>query len=289
MCFFSLSLLLFRFVLSPLHIKCDHLNNIPFKLNYVSLWGEENMMILDQNNEVQLTFNQYSGSGFTSRQQYGSGVFSMEIKMPQKDSTAVITTFYLISDGGPTRDEIDFEFLGGNNERPYILHTNIFTNGYGNREQQIHLWFDPTLDFHNYTLLWNEKQLVFFVDEIPIRVFKNTTNKGGSYFTKAMKIDATIWTSPWGSGGIPINWNDAPFQAHYKGFGINGCQTQSISTNITQCNSSRYWWNHEKFWELNYQQIQAYKNVRDKYLIYDYCAKQPQNLECSQRSNNFHY
>ncbi|KAL5071706.1 hypothetical protein RYX36_022593, partial [Vicia faba] len=99
-------------------------------------------------------------SGFTSRQQYGSGVFSMKIKMPQKDSTAVITTFYLISDGGPTRDEIDFEFLGGNNERPYILHTNIYTNGYGNREQQIHLWFDPTLDFHNYTLLWNEKQLV---------------------------------------------------------------------------------------------------------------------------------
>ncbi|KAL5071707.1 hypothetical protein RYX36_022594, partial [Vicia faba] len=81
------------------------------------------MMILDQSNEVQLTFNQYP-------------------------------------DGGPTRDEIDFEFLGGNNERPYILHTNIYTNVYGNREQQIHLWFDPTLDFHDYTLLWNEKQLV---------------------------------------------------------------------------------------------------------------------------------
>ncbi|KAL5054302.1 hypothetical protein RYX36_034984 [Vicia faba] len=53
---------------------------------------------------------------------------------------------------------------GGNNERPYIFHTNIYTNGYGHREQQIHLWFDPTLDFHNYTLHWNEKQLVSLSD-----------------------------------------------------------------------------------------------------------------------------
>lgn len=116
------------------------------------------------------------------------------------------------------------------------------------------------------------------MDEIPIRVFKNTTNKGGRYVTKAMMIDATIWTNTWGSGGIPINWNDAPFQAHYKGFDINGCQAQS--TNMTQCTSSTYWWNHENFWKLNDQQIKAYKNVRAKYLIYDYCSKQPQNPEC---------
>ena len=114
--------------------------------------------------------------------------------------------------------------------------------------------------------------------EIPIRVFKNTTNKGGRYVTKAMMIDATIWTNTWGSGGIPINWNDAPFQAHYKGFDINGCQAQS--TNMTQCTSSTYWWNHENFWKLNDQQIKAYKNVRAKYLIYDYCSNQPQNPEC---------
>ncbi|KAL5054307.1 hypothetical protein RYX36_034989 [Vicia faba] len=84
------------------------------------------MRILDEGNEVQLILNQHS-------------------------------------DYGPTRDEIDFKFLGGNNERPYIFHTNIYTNGYGHREQQIHLWFDPTLDFHNYTLHWNEKQLVFWI------------------------------------------------------------------------------------------------------------------------------
>ena len=62
--FFSLSFLLFLFVLFPLHIKCDYLDNFPFKLNYVSLWGEENMRILDEGNEVQLTLNQHSGKIF---------------------------------------------------------------------------------------------------------------------------------------------------------------------------------------------------------------------------------
>ena len=69
----------------------------------------------------------------------------------------------LISVDGPTRDEIDFEFLGGNKERPHILHTNIFTNGQGGREQQFQFWFDPTADFHDYAFLWNEKQLVYVI------------------------------------------------------------------------------------------------------------------------------
>ncbi|WJX85773.1 xyloglucan:xyloglucosyl transferase [Trifolium repens] len=162
MIFSRLSFILLFFLLAPLHLKGANRNNVPFKQNYVPLWGQENMQLLDQSREVQLVLDQHSGSGFRSMQSYGSGWFSMRIKLPQKDSTEVITTFYLISDVGPTRDEIDFEFLGGNLKHPHILHTNIYINGQGGREQQFHLWFDPTADFHDASFerkTYNERRI----------------------------------------------------------------------------------------------------------------------------------
>ncbi|KAF5446313.1 hypothetical protein F2P56_031949 [Juglans regia] len=243
--------------------------DVPWSQNYAILYGQDHTQSLNQGKEIQLSIDQVSGSGFRSLKTYGSGIFSMRIMLPPGDSTSIITTFYLRSYTN-NHDEIDFEFLG-NSTLPYLLQTNIFTNGQGSREQRINLWFDPTKDFHDYHVLWNQHQVVWLVDGVPIRVFENMENIGVKFPVQAMQIEATMWTAPWASPhGKPPNWGQGPFRAYYQGFNIDGCVAEN-NTIATPCFGSNSWWNGKNYWKLNPKQLQEYLGVRKKYLVYDYC------------------
>ena len=53
---------------------------------------------------------------------------------------------------GPERDELDFEFLGNKTGEPYLIQTNVYKNGTRGRKMRHMLWFDPTEDYHTYSI-----------------------------------------------------------------------------------------------------------------------------------------
>ncbi|KAL2462794.1 Xyloglucan endotransglucosylase/hydrolase [Forsythia ovata] len=110
------------------------------------------------------------GCGFITKQRYRFGWFSMKLKLV---GSAGIVTAYYVSDkssmteqmctenaAGPQRNELGFEFLGNRSGQTYLLQTNVYKNGTGGREMRQSLWFDPTEDYHSYSILWNNHHIV---------------------------------------------------------------------------------------------------------------------------------
>ncbi|CAN1131116.1 Xyloglucan endotransglucosylase/hydrolase protein 3 [Linum perenne] len=260
-----LSVLLMMIILLGRCVNISGNGQTRFGDNFIVTWGFDHFKLLNNATEVQLTMDESSGgAGFESKQSYGSGCFHVKMQLTSDD---------------PGQDELDFEMIGGPEGNPIGLQTNMFINGVGGREQVVNLWFDPTADFHDYTILWNQHQIVFSVDEVPIRVIKNSD--GVDYpTTKAMIVVASLWNGEWWG---KANWSNAPFVAHFKDFSVAGCPAIEGS-DLSPCFSSPeiYWWNAEKYWALDSEQEAAYENVTLQHLGFNYCnVKTPLPPECA--------
>nr|PNR51356.1 hypothetical protein PHYPA_010542 [Physcomitrium patens] len=74
----------------------------------------------------------------------------MKIKLVLGDLAGTVTE--LLS-AQPAHDELDFAVLGNISGNQYILQTNVVANGFSGREQQIDIWFDPTMKYRTYGIL----------------------------------------------------------------------------------------------------------------------------------------
>uniref|UniRef100_A0A7N0SWK3 Xyloglucan endotransglucosylase/hydrolase n=1 Tax=Kalanchoe fedtschenkoi TaxID=63787 RepID=A0A7N0SWK3_KALFE len=236
--------------------------------NFDLTWGGDRAKIVNGGELLTLSLDSVSGSGFQSKNEYLFGKIDMQIKLVPGNSAGTVTAYYLSSQG-VGHDEIDFEFLGNLTGQPYTIHTNVYTQGKGDREQQFHLWFDPTADFHTYSILWNPQLILFMVDGVPIREFRNLESKGIPFPKHPMRLYSSLWNADdWATRGglVKTDWSQAPFTASYRNFVAHACVWSQGS-----CAA-----NSERTGEWASQQLDSAVQkklnwVKTHHMIYDYC------------------
>ncbi|KAM3748528.1 hypothetical protein ACB098_05G116200 [Castanea mollissima] len=263
---------LLLFILSSIMVA----NAGTFYEDFNITWGEHRAMILDNGKLLTLNLDQICGSGFESKRSYLFGRIDMQLKLVSGNSAGTVTAYYLSSEG-PNHDEIDFEFLGNLSGDPYIVHTNVFTQGKGDREQQFYLWFDPTKDFHTYSIVWNPRCIILLVDNIPIRVFENQESIGIPFpKSQPMKLYSSLWNADqWATRGglMKTDWSKAPFTAYYRNFNANACvwsrDSSSCSLLSTNTMTNRANW---QTLGLDANGRRRLRWVQKYYMIYNYCT-----------------
>ncbi|CAM0909644.1 unnamed protein product [Alopecurus aequalis] len=244
--------------------------------DFDAVWGKRNARFLEEGRVVELALDEQTGSKLESKDRYLFGRFELDIRLAAGDSAGTITSFYICT-GGARHDEVDFEFLGNVSGEPYLLHTNIFNDGKGEKEQQFVLWFDPTADFHTYSVLWNPLNIIMYIDGTPIRVFRNNEAHGVPFPTRQpVHVFASIWNAEeWATQGgrVKTNWSEAPFVAAYRRFDASSACVWRGDGATTQCGgdhlpSSASSWMGQK---LDWWSWMTLNWVRMNYMAYDYC------------------
>jgi beta-glucanase (GH16 family) len=110
--------------------------------------------------------------------------------------TGIISTIVMQSD---TLDEIDIEFLGGDNSSVQLNYFGHGDTDDNNREQTISMANNQD-GFHTYTVDWTADLLVWQIDGTTVRSMTPESADSGQYPQTPMMIKIGIW-----AGGDPSN------------------------------------------------------------------------------------
>ncbi|KAE8728671.1 putative xyloglucan endotransglucosylase/hydrolase protein 8 [Hibiscus syriacus] len=208
-----------------------------FEDNFSIMFSEDHFKTSEDGNTWFLSLDKQTGCGFQTKERYRFRWFSMKLKLLRFEFPWQMCSE---KEAGPVRDEVDFEFLGNRTGQPYLIQTNVF-----------------------------------FVDRVPIRVFKNNGDKRNDFFPnkKPVYLFSSIWNADdWATrGGVEkTDWKRAPFVSSYKDFSVDGCQWEDpypacVST------TSKYWWDQYDAWHLTDDQKKDFAWMQRNLVIYDYC------------------
>jgi xyloglucan:xyloglucosyl transferase len=262
--FFFLLLHLFLANTEPIP-SLPNLRKLSFHEGYTQIFGDSNLMLHHEGKKVHISLDERTGSGFRSQESYLHGFFSASIKLPSDYTAGVVVAFYM-SNGDvyeKTHDELDFEFLGNVRGKDWRIQTNVYGNGSTSvgREERYGLWFDPTEDFHQYSILWTYNKIIFYVDDIPIREVERVPSSGAYFPSKPMSLYATIWDgSPWATSGgrYKVNYKYAPYTAEFTDLVLHTCPNH----HALPCESASL---------LSPEQRLTMESFRRRYMTYGYC------------------
>ncbi|KAG0491633.1 hypothetical protein HPP92_004686 [Vanilla planifolia] len=257
---------------SPGYYPSSKLRLLSFSQGYKNLWGPGHQIVSQNQSSLTIWLDRSTGSGFKSKLPYRSGYFAASIKLQNGYTAGVNTAFYLSnSEAHPGfHDEVDIELLGTIPGRPYTLQTNVYVLGSGDgrivgREMRFHLWFDPTTDFHNYAISWSSDQIIFFVDDIPIRQY--TRKNDATFPRRPMWTYGSIWdASSWATdnGKYRVDYQYQPFVAKFTKFLLGGCPAYAPpSCRPVAASPSGF--------GLSSTQYMAMRWAQQNYMVYDYC------------------
>ncbi|TVU33559.1 hypothetical protein EJB05_25384, partial [Eragrostis curvula] len=230
-----------------------NVTTISFEEGYTPLFGQDNILRSSDDRTVSLLLDRTTGSGFISSSMYQHGFFSASIKLPSDYTAGVVVAFYVsrpsvalsalyiacmhipsvrASNGDvfdKRHDELDFEFLGNIRGKPWRVQTNVYGNGsvHRGREERYVLPFDPTTEFHRYSILWTPAAVAFYVDDVPVREVRRSPAMAGDFPSKPMSLYATVWdASNWATSGgkYKVNYRYGPFVASFTDLALAGCR-----------------------------------------------------------------
>lgn len=246
------------------------------------LWGPTQLLNGSNGDDqtIGLSLDRVMGSGFRSKTSYLFARIDIDIKLVPGNSAGTVTTVYLMSEKQwKTHDEIDLEFLGNLTGEPYTLHTNIFANGSGGREVQYRLWFDPTLDFHTYSIIWNSDEILILVDNKAIRRFRNHWDAGVPFpVYQPMRLNGVLWDADdWATQGgrVKTDWSQAPFTAYFRNYRANGCEPSGFAWVCGQQGAAPGggdWFDGGAAGLDDMKQQEQLREAQDRYMIYNYCT-----------------
>ena len=146
--------------------------------------------------------------------------------------TGIVSSAVLLSD---CLDEIDFEWLGGDNTQ---VQSNYFGKGQtttGYNRGAFHPAQGNHDSFNTYSIDWTADQIVFSVNGNTVRVLKASDAQAGQYPQTPMQIKVGSWaggdsanapgTIAWAGG--PVDYSQGPFTMYLKAIAVTDYSTGS--------------------------------------------------------------